>query len=345
MKELHVGIIGCGSITQQRHIPEYTANPQVTIHGFFDRTASRSQTMVDQYGGQVYPDIDSLLNDPAIDAVSICVSNAQHALLTIQALQAGKDVLCEKPMATTLEDCRAMVAAAKESGHRLLIDQNQRLTKAHQTARQLVANGELGQVLSFKTTFGHGGPETWSVDKGPQTWFFNKKASQYGAIFDLGIHKIDVVQYILDTNFNSAYAKLLTLDKKGPDGQPIEVDDNAMGILTTPSGIIGTLTASWTYYGEEDNSTTIYGTDGIMKIYVDPEYSITLTKRDGTKVNYQLEAIQTNDNQTASGVIDEFVDALNGQRPSILDGNRVLASMEAVFACIESSQVGHAIEF
>ena len=125
------------------------------------------------------------------------LANTAHAELTIAALRAGKHVLCEKPMATTLADCEAMAAAARESGRFLMIGQNQRLTKAHQKARQLVADGVLGDILTFRTTFGHGGPETWSVDPGKNTWFFDKSKAAMGAMADLGIHKTDLIQYCL----------------------------------------------------------------------------------------------------------------------------------------------------
>lgn len=86
--------------------------------------------------------------------------------IAVAALEAGKHVLCEKPMATTLEDCERMVSAAKKSGKKLMIDQNQRLAGAHVKARELIEQGEIGSVITFATAFRHGGPETWSVDPG-----------------------------------------------------------------------------------------------------------------------------------------------------------------------------------
>ena len=178
----NIGIIGCGKIAQVRHIPEYAAHPAARLTGYYDLNQERAQALAAQWGGRAYPTWEALLADPAIDAVSICAANTAHAELTIAALRAGKHVLCEKPMATTLADCEAMVAAARESGKFLMIGQNQRLTKAHQKARQLVADGVLGDILTFRTTFGHGGPETWSVDPGKNTWFFDKSKAAMGAM-------------------------------------------------------------------------------------------------------------------------------------------------------------------
>lgn len=343
MQKLHIGIIGCGSITRERHAPECAANDQVQISGFYDRTASHAKDLVDKYGGQVYQSVAEMLTDQTIDAVIICTPNSLHAEMAVDALQHGKDVFCEKPMATSLADCRKMVTVAKQEGRRLMVDQNQRLAPAHQEAKELIDAGLIGKPLTFKTNFGHGGPETWSIAKSNQTWFFDSKKSKYGAVFDLGIHKIDLMRYLLDEDFTSVYGKLATLDKRDANHQLITVDDNALGILEMANGVIGYLAASWTYYGEEDNSTIIYGTNGIMKIYDDPTYSIKLILKDGEKVNYEIGQIQTNDHQTNSGVIDEFSAAIIDGRPSILDANTVINSMQTVFALIESSRKKEAI--
>ena len=128
---INIGIIGCGKITQVRHLPEYVENPQAHLTGLYDINQSRAEELTRKYGGKAYSSIEEMLTDPEIDAVSVCTSNATHAQITIQALEAGKHVLCEKPMATTLKDCEAMAAAAKKNGKHLMIGHNQRLAEAH----------------------------------------------------------------------------------------------------------------------------------------------------------------------------------------------------------------------
>ena len=98
---IKVAIIGCGKIAQVRHLPEYAANPNVELVGYYDLNRERAEKVAAQYGGKVYDTYFDLLNNPAIDAVSICVDNRSHAEITTYALYAGKHVLCEKPMATT----------------------------------------------------------------------------------------------------------------------------------------------------------------------------------------------------------------------------------------------------
>ena len=206
-----IGIIGCGKISQVRHIPEYSDNPNANLVGYFDLARERAEQMAARYGGKVFDTVEDLLADPAIDAVSVCVANNMHADVTIAALKAGKHVLCEKPMATNIEDCERMVAASRQYGRYLMIGQNQRFALAHAEARRLIKQGAIGKVVSFRTTFGHSGPETWSITPGPGTWFFDKKAAVMGVLADLGIHKTDLIQFILDDTITAVTARISTI--------------------------------------------------------------------------------------------------------------------------------------
>lgn len=343
MHMLKIGIIGCGKIAQVRHIPEYNANENAQIVAYYDKTHKRAEAMAEKHGGQAYNSCAELLANPEIDAVSVCVANHMHAEDTMDALRAGKHVLCEKPMATTMEDCEAMVALAERTGKKLVIGHNQILTPAHRRAKELIDQGLIGEILTFRTTFGHGGPETWSIDPGPGTWFFNKEAAVLGAMADLGVHKVYLLHYLTGQKVVEAIAKFATLHKKDVSDQPIEVEDNAMCIFQLENGILGTMTASWTYYGAEDNSTVLYGTKGILRIYDDPNYSMVITLKNGETIYFDLESIQTNENQTKSGVIDAFIDTILEDKETELSGRKALDSMRAIFAALESAEQGRSV--
>ena len=132
--------------------------------------------------------------------------------------------------------------------------------------------------------------------------------------------------------------------KKDAEGNLINVDDNAICIYEMENGAVGTMTASWTYYGEEDNSTIIYGSEGILKIYDDPNYSIVRIGKDGTKIYYELDKMQTNDNQTKSGIIDSWVAAIKNDTVPEVNGKDALDAMKAIFAALESSESGQTVE-
>lgn len=339
-----IGIIGCGKISQIRHIPEYADNPQVLLKGFFDTNFERASELAVRYGAKAYATLDELLADGDISAVSVCVANNAHCEVTVKALKAGKDVLCEKPMAATIEECELMVRTARECGRKLMIGQNQRLADAHVKAKELLEAGTIGKVLTFRTSFGHSGPENWSIDPGRNTWFFDRRQAVMGVMADLGIHKTDLIQHLLGQKICATTARLVTLDKRGPDGELIGVDDNAVCIYEMSVGAVGTMVASWTYYGAEDNSTVLYGTGGTMTIYDIDRAPIVIRKPGGEVLTFELGQIQTNANQTKSGIIDAFVDALVRDAEPSISGADVLAAMRAVYASIKSSDEGRRVE-
>lgn len=341
---IQIGIIGCGKIAQVRHIPEYMDHPHARVYGFYDINQERARELAEKYHGKAFDSVESLLADPEIQAVSVCAANFAHADITIQALNAGKHVLCEKPMATTLADCEAMVAAAKRNHRFLMIGHNQRLAKAHVLAKKLINEDLIGKIITFRTTFGHGGPETWSVDPGKNTWFFDKNRAAMGAMADLGVHKTDLIHFLTGQRVIRTTARVATLDKKDASGNLIGVDDNAISIYELSGGIIGTMTASWTHYGAEDNSTVLYGTKGIMHIYEDPACAVKVILANGEVLRYDVETIQTNDNQTKSGIIDLWMESLVNNTAPEISGESALAAMRAVFASIESSEIGAAVE-
>lgn len=333
-----VGIMGCGSIAEFRHAPEYKENPYVREIVFFDRNIERAENLSRKFGGSVVATAEEVFNDPSIDAISDCTSNEFHEINSTKALLSGKNVLCEKPISLTIEGATKIVKAQQDSQKILMVDHNQRFTKAHQKAREIINNEVLGKVLTFKTTFGHSGPESWGVNKTNSTWFFKKDRSKLGVAGDLGIHKVDLLHYLLNDEINEVSSFQGALDKVDENGDPIEVCDNLVSTLKTKSGIIGTMSVSWTYYGEEDNSTIIYCEDGIIKIYHDKKYQLKIIKKNGEEINYSLESIQTNDKQTKSGVIDAFIESIRLNEKPLVTGEDALLSLRVILAMLESAK-------
>jgi len=331
---IKVAIIGCGKIAQVRHLPEYAANPNVELVGYYDLNRERAEKVAAQYGGKVYDTYFDLLNNPAIDAVSICVDNRSHAEITTYALYAGKHVLCEKPMAITLAECESMVAAAEFNGKHLMIGHNMRFDPVYRRAKKLLDEGVIGDVITFRTVMGNAGPEGWSMDG---NWFFDKKKAVMGALSDLGIHKIDLMQYLTGQTVISTTAKVLTLNKHDTEGRPIGVDDNALCILRMSGGAVGTLAASWTIYGPGCNSTCLYGTKGIMLIYNTPGMPLEVRDLSSKSTSYSFEP------QAKSGVIDEFVNALLENRDPEVSGREALTTMRVIFASIKSSEIDRTV--
>lgn len=339
---LKVGIIGCGKIAEVRHAPEYSENPDCKITAFYNHTPEKAKRMAEQYGGKAFDSIESLLASE-VDAVSVCVANTYHSEVSIQALRSGKHVLCEKPMATTSEDCEAMVREAEKAGKFLMIGLNQRLAKAHAKAKEILDSGELGKVIAFQTKFCHPGPEGWTGSR--NSWFFDKRIASFGAMADLGVHKTDLIYYLTGQKIVKTSAVVTTLDKKFPDGTPITVDDNAFCIYTLESGAVGTMHVSWTNYGAEDNSTKLYCEGGIIRLYDDPKYSLIVEKRTGEVVPYELDLLtsnkkQTSGGRTSTGVIDAFINSIITNTPPAIGGESAMHAMKVIFASERSAALG-----
>lgn len=154
--------------------------------------------MIQQFGGRIYDSYNELLIDPSIKAVSVCTPNQYHAPISIAALNAGKHVLCEKPIATSVVQAEEMIQTAGKNKRFLMIGHSQRLVSAHIKAKEILMSREIGNILSFRTIFAHKGPESWSADKSKNTWFFKKQDAFMGAIGDLGdlgVHKADLIRW------------------------------------------------------------------------------------------------------------------------------------------------------
>ncbi len=335
------GIVGCGAIAQRRHIPECVDNPNSSLVALCDPNYERAEGISKAYGGvaKCYTDYAEMLKDPNVDAVVVSGPNKLHAEQSIQALAAGKHVLCEKPMATTREDAKAMIAASEKAGKYLMIGLNQRLMSPHRRAKEILDSGRLGKVLAFRTAFQHPGPESWSVDGGG-SWFFQKGAAFMGVTGDLGVHKADLLRWLLGQEFVEVGGFISTLDKKGPDGKLIDLDDNAFLKLRTSGGVLGSMILSWTNYGPEENYTILFCEKGVLSIGTDPTYGVVVDYRNGEKELHKVGEIATNTRQVPSGIIDSFTDAIQGGRKPLIDGVEGYRSLDVILTAMDAAREG-----
>lgn len=333
-KMVRVGVIGCGAIGQRRHLPEYAARDDVELVGVCDIKFPRAKEAAKTFGApKAFKSHKDLLK-LAPDAISVCTPNYLHAPQSLDALRAGCHVLCEKPMAGSVKDAKAMIAAAKKARRQLMIGQNQRLAPAHVRGKELYKSGIVGKALGFSTSFAHPGPESWSMD-GEDGFFFKKRQAIIGSLGDLGVHKIDLVRWFLDDEVVLAGAMTATLDKAN-----CTVDDTAYGVFTMKSGIIGQMFAGWILKAGEANGTTVCCEKGVIKLFEDPDYTVVVLKADGEKMFIQSGAIQTNEEggQTSSGVIDAFVESLKSGRKVPIPGEEGARSLAAIMACVDSAR-------
>lgn len=338
MSKIKVAVFGCGAIAERRHIPEYAANENVELVAFADPIVERAEKMAETYGGKAYSSYEELLANETVDAVSVCTPNYLHAPMAIAAANAGKHVLVEKPMAVSTEEGEQMIEAAKKNGVYLMVGHNQRLMPPHVKAKEILDSGRLGKVLNFRTSFGHPGPEGWSVD-GAESWFFRKEEAIMGAMGDLGVHKSDFIRYLLNDEVSEVAGFISTLHKEGT-----KVDDNATCLLRMKSGAIGTLVASWTQYRAGDNSTVLWCENGVMKIGTVEGDEVIVELTNGTVETYKVGAMATNEKQVPSGVIDAFVESIVTKTPPAISGEEGLRSLQVILAAFESEKTGQIVK-
>jgi predicted dehydrogenase len=333
------GIIGVGAIAQRRHIPECVANPDSVLIGIADANQSRCEELGTKYGVKSFCDHKDLLKMGEIDAVVVSGPNALHASQTIDALSAGKHVLCEKPMAISREEAKSMIAAAEKNKKYLMIGLNQRLMPPHVRAKEILKTGRLGNVLSFRTAFKHPGPEGWSVDAA-KSWFFRKDQAFMGVTGDLGIHKADLMRWLLDQEFTEVGGLITTLDKRDAEGNLIALDDNAYLTLKTSGGVIGSMILSWTNYGLEENYTVLYCQNGVMSLGTDPTYGVVVDYKNGERELHKVGEMSTNVKQVPSGVIDSFTRNILEGKPPEIDGMEGYKSLDVILTAQEAAKQG-----
>ena len=252
MKKLRIGIVGCGFIATRKHLPMLVPHEDVEVVAFCDSVKERAEASAKQFGtpdAKTYLDYRDLVARDDIDVVHVCTPNSSHAEISIAALQSGKHVMCEKPMAKTSAEAKAMLDAAQASGKKLTIAYQNRFRSDSQFIKSLCDKGDLGDIYLGKAfaTRRRGVP-TWGV-------FMNKKLQGGGPLIDLGTHALDLTLWMMNnyepvSALGSTYSKLAKIgspaNSMGPwDPEKYEVEDSAFGMVKFKNGATVILEASW----------------------------------------------------------------------------------------------------
>ena len=192
---VNVGIIGCGGIANGKHMPSLKKIENVRMVAFCDIIPEKAQKAKEQFGtpdAKVYTDYKELLKDPSIEVVHVCTPNKEHAEISIDALHAGKHVMCEKPMAKTVADAKRMVEAAKESGKKLSIGYQSRSQAEAIHAKKYIEDGNLGEIYYANCyAVRRRGTPNWGV-------FLNEEEQGGGPVLDIATHSLDLTLYLMN---------------------------------------------------------------------------------------------------------------------------------------------------
>ena len=254
-KKLRIGIVGCGGIANGKHLPSLAEFPELCeIVAFCDIIRERAEDAAKKYGtpdALVCEDYHELIADPTIDVVHVCTPNREHSFITIDALEAGKHVMCEKPMAKTYAEAKAMYEASVRTGKKLAIGYQNRQNPENLYVKQLAEKGELGDIYYAKAlAIRRRAVPTWGV-------FLNEEEQGGGPLIDIGTHALDLTLWIMNNYkpkmvVGNTFRRLADTPAGergngwGPwDPAKYTVEDAAFGYLVMENGAVITLDATW----------------------------------------------------------------------------------------------------
>jgi predicted dehydrogenase len=253
-KTVHFGIIGCGRIAP-RHGQSLAQLETARLISVADIISHRAENFAKEFGAEACTDYRYLLDDKRIDVINICTPSGMHAHMAIEAMHAGKDVVCEKPMALTLEDADAMIATAHSTGRKLCIVLQNRYNPPMQDLRRAVDAGKLGRLLLGNATVRWYRPQEYYEDG-----WHGTLAMDGGALMNQSIHHIDALQWFMG-DVESVFAFSGTLAHK------MEAEDTGVAVIRFKNGALGSVEGSTITYPQNlEGSVALFGEKGSIKI-------------------------------------------------------------------------------
>lgn len=268
---LKIGIIGCGGIANGKHLPALSTLEEVELVAFCDIVLERAEKAQEKYGSstaQVFDNYQKMLVETELDVVHVCTPNASHAELTIAALEADCHVMCEKPMAKTSQEAKAMIEASRRTGKKLTIGYQNRFRTDSQHLHKVCEADGLGDIYFAKAhAIRRRAVPTWGV-------FLDEEAQGGGPLIDIGTHALDLTLWMMDNYkpkfvVGKAYRELAdTKDAAnawGPwDPAKFTVEDSAFGYIMMENGASIFLESSWALNSLDvkEAKTTLCGSKG-----------------------------------------------------------------------------------
>ncbi|MEK0314017.1 Gfo/Idh/MocA family protein [Cohnella sp. 56] len=352
MGKIKVGIVGTGSISNY-HMNAYRNNADAEIYAVCDMNAERAAAQAAAYGApQVYTEYAAMMADPHVDAVSICTWNNTHAPFAIQALEAGKHVLVEKPLCMTVQEALEVETAVLRSGKQLQIGYVRRYDPNAAMLKGWIDEGELGGIYYAKASclrrLGN-----------PGGWFADKARSGGGPLIDLGVHIIDLCWYMMGrpkvkSISGNTYKKLglrshvqgLTFYKSADyDNQSNTVEDMANALIRFDNGASLMVDVSFTLHARKDETLVrLYGDKGGLEI--DPEV-LLVSEKSNTIVTLtpQTDHASFDADRAFQNEIDHFITCCRENRAPLSPIQDGVEMMKILCGIYESAEQGKEIVF
>lgn len=252
MEKVRMAVIGLKTFGKNAHVKAIVANENAELVAVCDIVEEIARKVADEYGVDYYLDYKELLKREDLDAITIATPDQIHREIAVAAMAAGKHVLCEKPLALSVEDCKAMVAASKQYGKKLMVGQICRLAPSFVLAKELVDRGEIGEIFFMESEYAH----DYAKKVGPN-WRFDPKSPRH-PVTGGACHAMDLMRWIVgDPTEVFAYA-----NKKMLAACP--TDDCVIAVMKFPNEVIGKMFTSIGCKRRYTMRTCIYGSKGTI---------------------------------------------------------------------------------
>jgi predicted dehydrogenase len=331
---IRFGLIGAGRVSP-RHVQSISELAGARLVAIADVVASRAERIAKEQHAQAYSDYRKMLERDDIDVVNICTPSGLHAQMTIDALQAGKHVICEKPMALNLHDADRMIATAQATGKKLCVVLQNRYNPPMQDLRRIVDENRLGKILLGNATVRWYRPQEYYEDGWHGTW-----AMDGGALMNQSIHHIDALQWLMG-EVDSVFAYTATLAHK------MEAEDVGVATLRFKSGALGVIEGSTVTYPENlEGSVALFGERGSVKVGGTALNRKVLWKIAGEVEHEHLLLMRDQvDPPSVYGyshqaVIADMLAAVRDNREPATNGTQARKSVALVLAIYESARSG-----
>lgn len=359
-RKVRVGIIGCGWIAEA-HVKSYKNCPEVEIVAGADIIPGKAKKFFEKTGvegARCYESTEEMLKNEQLDAVSVCTYNSQHAPCAIAALEAGVNVMLEKPFTVTLDEAVAVMKAEKKSGKLLSIGFQPRMDENMKMIKKIVESGELGDIYYIQT----GGGRRRGIPTPYGTSFIESDKGAIGALGDIGCYSLDMVLNAI------GYPKPLTVSGyksayfgKNPayfeaEGKPAEyaeifgVDDFAAAFIRLEGGIVLDFRIAWAMHLDTPGDTIIMGTKGSLRIPSTECWNGTVGGAmkiyhdvAGKGVETEIPILKTKGN-LFDLKIRSFVDAVKDGTPAPVPSSQILYNQAILDGIVKSAEAGKEVE-
>ena len=358
-RKLHIGIIGCGGIANGKHMPSLKKIDTVEMVAFCDVVKERAEKAAKEYGtpdARVYTDYKELLKEKDIDVVHVLTPNKQHSFITVDALEAGKHVMCEKPMAINSAEAKKMLDAAKRTGKKLTIGYQSRFRQDSMYLKKLCENGELGDIYYARAqAVRRRAVPTWGV-------FLDAENQGGGPLIDIGTHALDLTlwtmnnykpKYVVGTVYHKLNNDRETGNAWGDwDPEKFTTEDSAFGFIVMENGATIDLSASWALntLDVEEARTMLCGTKAGADMH-NGELHINGVKHGKqyvTTPNMKKKGVDFYEGSSDDPKVMEqrvFVDAVRGEGELTVKPEQAFVVTQILDAIYQSAKTGKPVYF